>query len=47
MRAEALKIGFKKLWDTAYSAVRVHAHLSGQTSSYDLEHVPFSNRFKP
>jgi hypothetical protein len=47
MRAEALKIGFKKLGDTAFSAVRVHAHLSGQTSTCDLGHVPFNHRWKP
>ncbi|KAH6611842.1 hypothetical protein C7974DRAFT_406397 [Boeremia exigua] len=47
MRAEAMKIGFKKLWDTKFAAVRVHAHLSGQTSDCELEHVPFSQRWKP
>lgn len=47
MRAEAIKIGFKKLWDTKFAAVRVHAHLSGQVSNCELEHLPFSQRWKP
>jgi hypothetical protein len=47
MRAEAMKIGFKKLEDTRYAAVRVHAHLSGQDSNCELEHVPFSQKWKP
>jgi hypothetical protein len=47
MRAEALKIGFKKLWDTKFAAVPVHAHLSGKDSNCELEHVPFSQRWKP
>lgn len=47
MRAEAMKIGFKKLWDTKYAAVRVHAHLSAQDSNCELEHVPFSETWKP
>lgn len=47
VRAEAIKIGFKKLWDTKFAAVRVHAHLSGQNSNCELEHVPFSQRWKP
>jgi hypothetical protein len=46
MRAEAMKIGFKKLWDTKFAAVRVHAHLSGQNSTCELEHVPFNQRWK-
>jgi hypothetical protein len=47
MRTEAMKIGFKKLWDTKFAAVRVHAQLSGQDSNCELEHVPFSQRWKP
>lgn len=47
MREEAMKIGFKKLWDTKFAAVRVHAHLSGQISNCELEHVPFSQSWKP
>jgi hypothetical protein len=47
MRAEAMRIGFKKLWATKFAAVRVHAHLSGQDSSCELEHVPFSQKWKP
>ncbi|CAA9960305.1 hypothetical protein PTT_09732 [Pyrenophora teres f. teres 0-1] len=47
MRAEAMKIGFKKLCDTKYAAVRVHAHLSGEDSNCELEHTPFSRRWKP
>jgi hypothetical protein len=46
MRAKAMKIGFKKLWDTKFAAVRVHAHLSGQNSTCELEHVPFNQRWK-
>jgi hypothetical protein len=47
MRAEAMKIGFKKLEDTENAAVRVHAHFSGQDSDYELEHIPFSQWWKP
>ncbi|KAF1920729.1 hypothetical protein BDU57DRAFT_509156 [Ampelomyces quisqualis] len=47
MLAEAMKIGFKKLWDTKFAAVRVHAHLSGQDSNCELEHVPFNQGWKP
>jgi hypothetical protein len=47
MRAETMKTGFKKLWDTKFAAVRVHAQLSGQDSNCELEHVPFSQRWKP
>lgn len=46
MRAEALRIGFKKLWDTKFAAVRVHAQLSGEASNCELEHFPFSQRWK-
>jgi hypothetical protein len=46
MRAEAMKIGFTKLWETKFAAVRVHAHLSGQISNCELEHVPFNQRWK-
>jgi len=47
MRAEALKIGFKELEDTKFAAVRVHAQLSGEESGCELEHVPFSQTWKP
>ncbi|KAF2845799.1 hypothetical protein T440DRAFT_493216 [Plenodomus tracheiphilus IPT5] len=47
MRAEAMKTGFKRLWGTKFAAVRVHAYLSGQDSICELEHVPFSQRWKP
>jgi len=47
IRAEAWKIGFKKLWDTKFAAVRVHAYLSGQDSNCELEHVPFNQSWKP
>ncbi|RMZ72066.1 hypothetical protein GMOD_00007057 [Pyrenophora seminiperda CCB06] len=46
MLAEAMKIGFKKLGDTKFAAVRVHAHLSGQDSDCELEHVPFGMTWK-
>ena len=44
MRTEAMKIGFKKPWETKFAAVRVHAHLSGQNSNCELKHVPFNQR---
>lgn len=46
MRAEAMRIGFEKLEDTKFAAVRVHAHLSGQDSNCELEHMPFNQRWK-
>ena len=47
MRAEALKNGFRELADTKYAGVRVHAHLSGQDSGCELEHMPFGQTWKP
>lgn len=46
MRAEALKIGFEKLWNTKFAAIRVHARLPGQESNCELEHVLFSQSWK-
>ncbi|CAI9626212.1 hypothetical protein GT037_004533 [Alternaria burnsii] len=47
MQAEAMKIGFKKLEDTKHAAVRVYAHLCGQDSDCELEHIPFSHGWEP
>ena len=47
MRAEALKNGFRELADTKDAGVRVHAHLSGQDSGCELEHMPFGMTWKP
>lgn len=46
IRAEAMKIGFKKLRETKFAAVRVHAHHSSQNSNCELEHVPSNQRWK-